>query len=377
MKYREKPEKQPVKSSREVSTLVESILNAKKVVTIILKIVRNMKLIIFISFFVNSIFWLLTKVSFLTKRVLFARIVKSGTTDTVLQIAIDDNVGISKVYSAYVEKVNPDTIPTKKNRFHNLFFVNQPVSEKTTGSVDSSLVAVKGEEVANCSLGVFNTGLDEVNKGIERSSFLLRSFLISSKLFILALINYWFKTLVYILSNLAQLSKGIIQKLVVFSLCFQESCIAATPVNNCDVGCVKSIILESEKKNKIPKGLLAAIAKVESGNRSYAINTGGKSIYSSSLQEAVSIAESKINSGTTNIDLGVMQLNYRWHGKEFSNLKSMLTPKKNIEYAAILLASLYQKHGNWQKAVRYYHSSKAKHNRVYSRKVAMVWLEIN
>jgi hypothetical protein len=35
-----------------------------------------------------------------------------------------------------------------------------------------------------------------------------------------------------------------------------------------------------------------------------------------------------------------MQLNYRWHGSQFSSLEEMLTPKKNIAYAASLLSSL-------------------------------------
>ena len=154
--------------------------------------------------------------------------------------------------------------------------------------------------------------------------------------------------------------------MVVFILCLQGVCKAATPVNKRGVEHIKSIIEKAEIQNKIPKGLLAAIAKVESGNKEYAINVGGSSIYASSLAKALSFTKSKINSGVTNIDLGVMQLNYRWHGNQFASLEEMLTPEKNINYAARLLKSLYDQHGNWQNAIRHYHSANLKHSRKYS-----------
>ena len=162
--------------------------------------------------------------------------------------------------------------------------------------------------------------------------------------------------------------------MVVFILCLQGVCMAATAVNNRNIEDIKSIIAKAEIQNKIPKGLLAAIAKVESGHREYAINVGGRSIYADSLANALSIAKSKINSGVTNIDLGMMQLNYHWHGNQFSSLGEMLTPENNISYAARLLRSLYEQHGNWQKAIRHYHSANLEHSRKYSRKVAMIWL---
>ena len=38
--------------------------------------------------------------------------------------------------------------------------------------------------------------------------------------------------------------------------------------------------------------------------------------------------------GVTNIDVGCMQLNYRWHNKFFSNLSEMINPIKNVDYGA-------------------------------------------
>lgn len=164
------------------------------------------------------------------------------------------------------------------------------------------------------------------------------------------------------------------QLLIVLPLCTPVSNTMATPVNNRDVADIRALISKAEIKHKIPSGLLGAIAKVESNTSEFAINVGGKATYARTLNEAVTIANTQINAGTQNIDLGVMQLNYRWHEKQFSNLKEMLSPEKNIAYAASLLSSLYKQHGNWQEAIRYYHSANPKYSRKYSRKVTMAWL---
>ena len=186
--------------------------------------------------------------------------------------------------------------------------------------------------------------------------------------------NYWFKTYSLIISKSNHVLKQIIISFLSFCLCFQVNGAMAIPVNQWSREDIKRIIAKAEIEHKIPKGLLGAIAKVESGNKAYAINVGGMPIYSPSLSDAISTAKKYIKSGKSNIDLGVIQLNYRWHGNKFTSIKEMLIPEKNITYAARLLCSLYKKHGNWHKAVRHYHSAKLEHSRQYSRKVAMVWL---
>ena len=162
--------------------------------------------------------------------------------------------------------------------------------------------------------------------------------------------------------------------MVVFSLCTPVGNTMATPVNNRDREDIKRIIAKIEIQYEIPVGLLGAIAKVESDTREFAVNVNGRAIYANTLAEAITIAKAQINTGRQNIDIGVMQLNWRWHGKQFSSLEEMLAPEKNIAYAAGLLGSLYRQHGNWQTAIRHYHSANLKYSRKYSRKVAMVWL---
>ena len=55
----------------------------------------------------------------------------------------------------------------------------------------------------------------------------------------------------------------------------------------------------------------------------------------------------------------------------------MISPVKNIDYAARFLKKLHKRHGSWEKAVKYYHSSKSKFNVKYYRKVKAVWKKEN
>ena len=139
---------------------------------------------------------------------------------------------------------------------------------------------------------------------------------------------------------------------------------------------LKRLIAEQEKRNNIPSGLLLAIATVESGSKPYALNIQGKSVIARNKMEATSLIYEALAEGITNIDVGVMQLNVRWHRENFGSIEEMLEPKKNIEYAASFLLTLYKKYGDWHRAVRFYHSGRAEYYRKYSRKITMAWLGV-
>ncbi len=137
---------------------------------------------------------------------------------------------------------------------------------------------------------------------------------------------------------------------------------------------LKRLIAEQEELNKIPSGLLLAIATVESGSEPYALNIQGKSVIGRNKTEVANLIHEALAKGITNIDVGVMQLNIRWHQENFGSIEEMLEPKKNIEYAASFLLTLYKKYGDWHKAVRFYHSSTAEYYRKYSRKITLAWI---
>ena len=146
--------------------------------------------------------------------------------------------------------------------------------------------------------------------------------------------------------------------------------------STCSANELLPLITQAEDRYLIPRGLLLAIAKIESGNRPYALNIAGKPVIKTSKREAVAVVRHHLDQGRSNIDFGVMQLNFYWHGKHFENIEEMLTPSSNINYGAKFLSELYKQHGTWQKAVRYYHSSSPEHYKQYSRKVLISWLGV-
>ena len=137
---------------------------------------------------------------------------------------------------------------------------------------------------------------------------------------------------------------------------------------------LKQYIGTVEQRNQIPRGLLSAIVSIESGFNPTAINIAGKTATPNDKSEAIKTIKNAVNQGITNIDIGITQINYRWHKDNFKNIEEMINPTANIEYAAKLLSSLFKQHGTWHKAIRHYHSANPNHHKQYSRKVVIAWL---
>jgi len=135
----------------------------------------------------------------------------------------------------------------------------------------------------------------------------------------------------------------------------------------------------------LPVGLLASISRIESGrsvNKApvkawpWTLNQAGKGMYFDSRKEALAYLRKAVAGGVRNIDVGCMQINYRWHGKQFASLEDMMDPVKNVAYGARYLSELYRAHGNWETAASYYHSSESARGKRYFAKVARVWKSI-
>ncbi len=143
---------------------------------------------------------------------------------------------------------------------------------------------------------------------------------------------------------------------------------------------------DAEKRYGLPENVLLSISRVESGYKKvdgvtrawpWTLNAGGDSAYFQTKEEALVSLKERIKKGVTNIDIGCMQLNYRWHKKFFNNLSDMMRPANNVDYSARFLKKLHKRHGSWEKAVKYYHSSKSKYNVKYYKKVRAVWKREN
>jgi soluble lytic murein transglycosylase-like protein len=170
------------------------------------------------------------------------------------------------------------------------------------------------------------------------------------------------------------IKKIITGTILLLSLFLGNTGAYATDINSSNGYWFKKYITSVEQKNGIPRGLLNAIVGVESGFNPTAINIEGKTVTINDKSEAVKTIKEALNQGITNIDIGIAQINYRWHKDNFKNIEEMLNPTVNIEYAAQLLSSLFKQHGTWHKAIRHYHSANPEHYRRYSRKVVIAWL---
>jgi hypothetical protein len=126
------------------------------------------------------------------------------------------------------------------------------------------------------------------------------------------------------------------------------------------VSCEAYLEKHSVREN-VPLGVLYAVGMTETGKggklHPYALNIEGESVIESSKSEALQSFLLAKKRGKTLIDLGCMQVNHHYHGKEFASVSAMLDPETNIAYAAKLLRQLYQRHGSWTVAVARYHAS--------------------
>ncbi len=60
---------------------------------------------------------------------------------------------------------------------------------------------------------------------------------------------------------------------------------------------------------------------------------------------------------TRSVDVGMMQINWKFHGRHFESLEELFDPKVNILYAAKYLRKLIWRHGKIEQAVAFYHSN--------------------
>ncbi len=113
-------------------------------------------------------------------------------------------------------------------------------------------------------------------------------------------------------------------------------------------------------RHDVPLGVLYAVGMTESGHKGvlhpFALNVEGKTIFAKTKVEALAAFKSSRRSGAKLIDLGCMQINHYYHGKEFTSLDAMFDPALNVEYAAKFLNELKDREGSWTMAVARYHA---------------------
>ncbi len=143
---------------------------------------------------------------------------------------------------------------------------------------------------------------------------------------------------------------------------------------------------QAERTHKVPAFLLMAISMTESGRWNkrraeniawpWTVTSGKDGRFFDTKQDAIAHVRALKAKGVTNIDVGCMQINLRYHPDAFETLDEAFTPEANVAYAVQHLKALYKETTSWQEATAMYHSRNPRVNGRYRVKVLGQWNEL-
>ncbi|PHS00174.1 MAG: lytic transglycosylase [Blastopirellula sp.] len=116
------------------------------------------------------------------------------------------------------------------------------------------------------------------------------------------------------------------------------------------------------RDRQVPADILYAVALTESGSPyqhiqkpwPWALNISGEGVYCASQREAQQKILIAINNKQS-LDIGLMQISWRWHQQRFTHPHEALSPLKNLNVGATILLEQYELAGDWWQAVGAYH----------------------
>ncbi|SAL51015.1 lytic transglycosylase catalytic [Caballeronia cordobensis] len=115
--------------------------------------------------------------------------------------------------------------------------------------------------------------------------------------------------------------------------------------------------------------ILAGIALNESAYNGRAwpwtLNVAGRGFFFRTREDAYRAVRYLISNGRSNFDVGIMQVNWGYHGKRFASAWDALAPATNIRVAEDILNENYRLTHSAVKAVAYYHSANPAPGREY------------
>jgi len=154
---------------------------------------------------------------------------------------------------------------------------------------------------------------------------------------------------------------------------------AATPSDQC-----LAAIEVAQHHYDTPPGLLAVMAKVESGRPNangalqpwpWTVDADGTGILFPSKEAAIAWTRNALATKTAAyVDVGCLQVDLRMHPRAFRTLDDAFDPNSNADYGAHFLRVLHDgpARGNWFTAIGLYHSSTPELAATYRMQVAAV-----
>ncbi|MCD9554430.1 transglycosylase SLT domain-containing protein [Photobacterium carnosum] len=88
----------------------------------------------------------------------------------------------------------------------------------------------------------------------------------------------------------------------------------------------------------------------------WTINHKGKSYFYPNRKSLYIAAQRLIDRKQLLFDIGIMQVNWRWHKDRVKSLWEMTAPETNVRVGCEILREGYMARGNWIDAAAYYHS---------------------
>lgn len=126
-------------------------------------------------------------------------------------------------------------------------------------------------------------------------------------------------------------------------------------------------------ESNVPLDVLRSISLTETGRKKqgvlrpwpWTVNIEGIGKWFDTFDAAQDYVERHYDRGARSFDVGCFQINYRWHGQNFTSIEAMFDPTTNARYAARFLGELYEEFGDWSKAAGAYHSRSPKFAKKY------------
>jgi hypothetical protein len=141
----------------------------------------------------------------------------------------------------------------------------------------------------------------------------------------------------------------------------------------------KDAIQKAETRYSLPRGLLLAIGRVETGRADsvtgqiepwpWSVQAEGKGYLFDSKPEAVRWVADALAKGIKSIDTGCLQVNLLFHPYAFSSLEQAFDPPVNVDYAARFLLQLHASTGDWYRAIGFYNSQEPVRSAAYQQRV--------
>ena len=141
-----------------------------------------------------------------------------------------------------------------------------------------------------------------------------------------------------------------------------------------------------ERQEGIPRQLLRAISKAESGRLHrdkqivmawpWTVMAEGRGRYLETKAQAIAEVETLRARGVKNIDVGCMQINLGYHGEAFASLEEAFDPVTNVAYGGRFLRQLHAQTRTWAAATGRYHNADRDLGQSYRARVYRLWWDL-